>query len=101
MVTAIVRRVQAMLRDAARPDIAVEIVFPVASEAITPANPAAGALPPPTGTGRLLVAHVLKDLREANFLSLGNKCHRVSMLPAWSVLLVRGAQWMCKKGSGV
>lgn len=35
MVTAIVRKVQAMLRSAGRSDIAVEIVFPVASEAIT------------------------------------------------------------------
>lgn len=48
MVTAIVRRVQAMLRDAGRPDIAVEIVFPVASEAITPTGDggdAAGSMP--------------------------------------------------------
>jgi quinolinate synthase len=37
MVTAIVRKVQAMLREARRADVAVEIVFPVASEAITTA----------------------------------------------------------------
>lgn len=47
MVTAIVRRVQAMLRAAGRSDVAVEIVFPVASEAITtsansPADPSQG-----------------------------------------------------------
>ena len=35
MVTAIVRKVQAMLQASGREDIAVEIVFPVASEAIT------------------------------------------------------------------
>ncbi len=35
MVTAIVRKVQALLRAAGRSDVAVEIVFPVASEAIT------------------------------------------------------------------
>ena len=35
MVTAIVRKVQAMLQASGRKDIAVEIVFPVASEAIT------------------------------------------------------------------
>lgn len=35
MVTAIVRKVQAMLQASGRQDIAVEIVFPVASEAIT------------------------------------------------------------------
>ena len=35
MVTAIVRKVQAMLQASGRNDIAVEIVFPVASEAIT------------------------------------------------------------------
>lgn len=35
MVTAIVRKVQAMLRAASRADVAVEIVFPVAAEAIT------------------------------------------------------------------
>lgn len=34
MVTPIVRRVQRLLREAARPDLAVELVFPVASEAI-------------------------------------------------------------------
>ena len=35
MVTAIVRKVQAMLQSSGRRDIAVEVVFPVASEAIT------------------------------------------------------------------
>ena len=35
MVTAIVRKVQAMLQASGRQDVAVEIVFPVASEAIT------------------------------------------------------------------
>ena len=35
MITSIVRRVQAMLRDAGRSDVEVEIVFPVASEAIS------------------------------------------------------------------
>ena len=35
MVTAIVRKVQAMLHASGRQDIAVEVVFPVASEAIT------------------------------------------------------------------
>ena len=35
MVTAIVRKVQAMLQASGRQDIAVEVVFPVASEAIT------------------------------------------------------------------
>ena len=35
MVTAIVRKVQAMLQASGREDIAMEIVFPVASEAIT------------------------------------------------------------------
>ena len=35
MVTAIVRQVQGMLQASGRRDIAVEIVFPVASEAIT------------------------------------------------------------------
>ncbi|CAL8471866.1 g11408 [Coccomyxa elongata] len=48
MVTAIVRKVQAMLRAAGRLDVTVEIVFPVASEAITtsansPADPSQGA----------------------------------------------------------
>ena len=46
MVTAIVRKVQAMLRLASRSDVAVEIVFPVASEAITTsANSSADANP--------------------------------------------------------
>ena len=46
MVTAIVRKVQAMLRSAGRSDVAVEIVFPVASEAITTsANSPADANP--------------------------------------------------------
>ena len=40
MVTAIVRKVQAMLQASGRNDIAVEIVFPVASEAITTDNSA-------------------------------------------------------------
>ena len=35
MITSIVRRVQGMLQDAGRSDVAVEIVFPVASEAIS------------------------------------------------------------------
>ena len=35
MITAIVRRVQNILRDSGRTDVDVEIVFPVASEAIT------------------------------------------------------------------
>ena len=35
MVTAIVRKVQAMLQASGRHDVAVEVVFPVASEAIT------------------------------------------------------------------
>ena len=35
MVTAIVRKVQAMLQASGRQDVAVEIVFPVAAEAIT------------------------------------------------------------------
>ena len=51
MVTAIVRRVQAMLRDAGRPDIAVEIVFPVAADAITPASASMPA--PAAGTGAI------------------------------------------------
>ena len=40
MVTAIVRKVQAMLQASGRQDVAVEIVFPVASEAITTDNSA-------------------------------------------------------------
>ena len=35
MITAIVRKVQAMLRAAGRADVNVEVVFPVASEAVT------------------------------------------------------------------
>lgn len=41
MVTAIVRKVQAMLQASGRQDISVEIVFPVASEAITTESNAA------------------------------------------------------------
>ncbi len=37
MITSIVRRVEAVLAEIGRPDIRCEIVFPVASEAITPA----------------------------------------------------------------
>ena len=43
MVTAIVRKVQAMLRAAGRSDVAVEIVFPVASDAITTPGNSSGA----------------------------------------------------------
>lgn len=35
MITAIVRRVQSMLKEAGRSDVDVEIIFPVATEAIT------------------------------------------------------------------
>jgi quinolinate synthase len=35
MITAIVRKVQAMLRESGRADVDVEVVFPVASEAVT------------------------------------------------------------------
>lgn len=35
MITSIVRTVQGLLQDAQRPDIQVEVVFPVSSEAIT------------------------------------------------------------------
>ena len=54
MVTAIVRRVQALLREAGRPDVAVEIVFPVASEAITPTGSgAASRMPGSSSSGAL------------------------------------------------
>lgn len=51
MVTSIVRKVQAMLRDAGRGDVEVEIVFPVSPEAITTDRQqrAAGAAPLPAG----------------------------------------------------
>ena len=48
MVTAIVRKVQAMLQASGRHDVAVEIVFPVASEAITTDS---SAQPGPTQVG--------------------------------------------------
>ena len=48
MVTAIVRKVQAMLQASGRHDVAVDIVFPVASEAITTDS---SSHPGPTQTG--------------------------------------------------
>ncbi len=45
MITAIVRKVQAMLRAAGRADVEVEVVFPVASEAVTAAGGEAPRLP--------------------------------------------------------
>ncbi len=48
MVTAIVRKVQAMLQASGRQDVAVEIVFPVAAEAITTDN---SARPSPAQNG--------------------------------------------------
>ena len=48
MVTAIVRKVQAMLQASGRQDVAVEVVFPVASEAITTDT---SARPGPAQTG--------------------------------------------------
>ena len=43
MITAIVRKVQAMLRAAGRADVDVEVVFPVASEAVTVGGRGGGA----------------------------------------------------------
>lgn len=52
MITSIVRKVQAMLKAAGRPDVEVEIVFPVMPKAITtPQQQVAGAAPVTLPTG--------------------------------------------------
>ena len=91
MVTAIVRRVQALLRDVARPDIAVEIVFPVASEAITPASPAAnGPLAPAPGAGATMLSPVASQATIPASPAdgplapaIGTGLSLCSLLPAW------------------
>ena len=50
MITAIVRRVQSILRDSGRADVDCEIVFPVASEAITTQGRTFESLPPGSDT---------------------------------------------------
>ncbi len=55
MITAIVRKVQAMLRESGRSDVDVEVVFPVASEAVTAGGGGAGADAPRLPGGLALV----------------------------------------------
>lgn len=55
MVTSIVRKVQSLIGASGRRDVAVEIVFPVSSDAITTASQASGSGAPPTLPGGLAV----------------------------------------------